>query len=336
MGQGGARIFNLISLLFLLLTCGMVAFVSLRLSQPAPVNTAPTLVLPTSLALPTLTPTFTPSFTPEPTLTLTPTETPLPSETPQTPSPQPTQPTFTPTPTPPSAVETLNALLAELTATAMSDASTATAVGDAAAASATASARSANAAASRTAVAGLPPTGTPTLPPTITLTPSATITSTPFVEPTTPPTVAPTSNVPTATGTLAATLPPLVSGPTTSPFPFIARDQTIFTQNFANSAQCNWQGVGGQVFDINGQPLTGIRVQVFGAGVDLIAVSGSNTLYGPSGWEIQLGNGIATTTYVVQLQSSEGTIISPQVTVTFPADCARNLALVNFVQSRPF
>jgi hypothetical protein len=39
----------------------------------------------------------------------------------------------------------------------------------------------------------------------------------------------------------------------------------------------------------------------------------------------------------VELQSQQGTIISPQVTVTYEGgNCSKNLALVNFEQTRPF
>lgn len=326
MGQA-ARIYNLITFLFLLMSCGVVAFVGFRLSQPPPQVSQPSIALPTQVELPTVTPTFTPTntptltFTPFPTDTPPPTETPLPSATPL-----PSEPTATPTETPPSAFETLQALQTQIVLT-NSALSAAQAVELAIAADAN----------TKTAIALLPtntPTNTPLVPPTLTFTPSPTITPTPFVEPTQPP--SPTQAGPTATFTPAPTLPPLVTGPTESPFPFAARDQVVFTQNFANTAGCNWQGIGGQVFDLNNQPLVNIRVHVFGSGVDLFAVSGSNTLYGVSGWEIQLTNGITTNSYVVELQSAQGTIISPQIAINFPADCARNLAVVNFVQTRPF
>jgi hypothetical protein len=327
MGQAARSIYNLITILFLLLSCGVVAFVGFRLSQPPAPAAQPSIALPTQVQLPTVTPTYTPTNTPTVTFTPFPTETPLPTETP-TPTETflPSQPTNTPTETPPSAFETLQALQTQivLTNSALSQAE----------AVALAIAADAN---TKTAVALLPtntPTETPLVPPTATFTPSPTITPTQFIEPTAPATAQPAG--PTATFTLGPTLPPLVSGPTESPFPFAARDQVVFTQNFANTAGCNWQGIGGQVFDLNGQPLVNIRVHVFGSGVDLFAVSGSNTLYGVSGWEIQLTNGITTNSYVVELQSAQGTIISPQIAITFPADCARNLAVINFVQTRPF
>ncbi len=329
MGQAARSIYNLITIVFLLMSCGVVAYVGFRLSQPPPQVSQPSIVLPTQVQLPTVTPTYTPTSTPTVTNTPLPTDTPMPTETPlPTETFLPLQPTNTATNTPPSAFETLQALQTQIVLT-NSALSQAEAVALAIAADAS----------TKTAIALIPtntPTATPLVPPTPTFTPSPTITPTPFIEPTAPATATPAPSGPTATFTLAPTLPPLITGPTESPFPFAPRDQVVFTQNFANTAGCNWQGIGGQVFDLNGQPLVNIRVHVFGSGVDLFAVSGSNTLYGVSGWEIQLTNGITTNSYVVELQSAQGTIISPQIAVTFPADCARNLAVVNFVQTRPF
>ncbi|MCC6614462.1 MAG: hypothetical protein IT320_13360 [Anaerolineae bacterium] len=176
------------------------------------------------------------------------------------------------------------------------------------------------------------PTATPE-PPTATLTPepSATATDTPIATSTDIATA-------TATDTPLPTLEPSPTGPTPSPFPFDVRgDGASFTTNFANTAGCAWQGIGGQVFDVNGSPLTNIQVHVFGAGnFDQYTVSGSNSLYGAGGWEISVGTAVGTGNYVVELITTQGTRISSQVTVSFPGDCTRNLALVNFIQTRPF
>jgi hypothetical protein len=181
----------------------------------------------------------------------------------------------------------------------------------------------------------VPPTNTlfptRTLPPTATqvIPPSATITVTPG------PSATPTQG-PTATNTPLPSPLPSPTGPTPSPFPFALRDsQVTFTTNFANTAGCAWQGVGGQVFDSNGNPLTNIRVRVLGQNFEQFTTSGANSLYGVGGYEISVGTASAPATFIVELLSEQGTVISPQVTVAFPGDCTRNLALVNFIQSRP-
>lgn len=195
----------------------------------------------------------------------------------------------------------------------------------------------------------LPPSATPTdtSTPTETLTPTVTPTETPTltVSPTITNTPGPTST-PTDTPTPPATFTPPAtetpSGPTatftatTSPFPFDLRgNEIVFTQNFANQAGCAWQGIGGQVFDLNGAALNGLRIHVFGPNIDRYVDSGSNTQYGEGGWEQPVDNVINTNTYFVELQTTAGTVISPRVQVTFPGDCARNLALVRFIQTRP-
>lgn len=271
MGQGSARIYNFISLFFLLLSFIVLLFVVIQMARPAAPRPTPVVVIPTAAELPTETPTFTPTNTQIPTWTLTPTPTETATNT--------SEPTWTPSNTaPPSATFTL--------------------------------------------------TFTPSN--TFTLEPSATITDT--LMPSLTPDV---TNTDTLTPTRDFT--PQPTEPPPSPYPFDLKDgQVIFTSNFANTAGCAWMGIGGQVFDINDQPLTQIRVHVFGSGIDTYAVSGSNTLYGISGWEIPVSNVVTSASYLVELQTSQGTIISPQVPVTFVPDCSRNLALVNFKQLRPF
>lgn len=180
------------------------------------------------------------------------------------------------------------------------------------------------------------PTNTLTLTPvpTDTIVPSATLTETPVSSLTITSTLEPTlTETPTP---IVPDFTPQPTVPPPSPFPFVVRDnQVILTTNFANIAGCAWQGIGGQVFGIDGSPLPGIRVHVFGNGLELYADSGSNPLYGPSGWEIAVANTVNSGTYVVELQTQQGTVISPQQNVTFSSSCDGNLALVNFQQNRP-
>lgn len=195
---------------------------------------------------------------------------------------------------------------------------------------------------------GLPPTFTFT--PTDTLTPTNTLSPTPI-----PPTTAPTQTItdtPAPTDTPVATETPSISptplptetptgptptlAPTQNPYLFeLRQNQVIFTQNFANTAACAWQGLGGQVFNTEGTPLNGYKVHVFGTNFDRTVDSGSNSLYGPGGWEIPVDNKINAQTYYVELLSPSGvTVVSARIQVTFPSDCARNVGLVNFIQTR--
>ncbi len=288
MGQGSARIYNLITLIFLVLTILVLVVVISRLAGPPVERIEAAVVVPTTILLPTATPSFTPSLTLTPTFTLTPT--PIPSDTP-VPS-----PTLSETPD-------LTATAAEFTYTPSFTPSLTPSL-----------------------------TNTPEVPPTITFTPSMTITAT--LEPTATP------DVPTQDPNIPPSPVPITQealGPTVSPFPFVAREQVIYTSNFANTAGCSWQGIGGQVYDTSNQPLTNVNVHVIGAGgFERQTTSGANSLYGISGWEVAVGNGVAPASFIVELRSAANVPISPQVQVTFAGDCARNLALVNFVQTRPF
>ncbi len=254
MGQGSARTFNIISLIFLILTILAVVFIVSRLMAPPPTPSTVAVQVPTQIVLPSLTPSNTPSRTLPPTFTFTPTNTLTPTST------------FTPSPT--------------ITA-------------------------------SPTITETAGPTDTPSNTPT------------PSISPTPEPSATPTGPTPTRE-------------PTLSPFLYMLRqDQVIFTQNFANTAGCAWQGIGGQVFDINSQGVNGLQIHVFGSDIDRFVISGSNSLYGIGGWEVPVDNKINSQTYYVELLSAAGTVISPRIQVIFPSDCARNLALVNFIQSRP-
>lgn len=173
----------------------------------------------------------------------------------------------------------------------------------------------------------VPATITPTLTATATVTATQTITATPDFTSTA--SVTPTDEA-TATPSGPSPTPP-------SPYLFGVTDEITFTRNFANSAGCAWQGIGGTVSGLNGAPYTTpLVVRVYGGGLvqDQTATSGTNSFYGPTGFEVQVANTISTSTYFVALESRAGTVVSDAIQVTFPGDCERNVALINFVQLR--
>ena len=114
----------------------------------------------------------------------------------------------------------------------------------------------------------------------------------------------------------------------------LRHNQVAFTSNFANDLGCMWQGFGGAVISSDNDPLDGIKVHIYGNGVDFYSSSGTNPLYGPGGWEIQVADSINNGTYFVEIQSQKGAIISHTVAVTFPQACDGNLAVLNFEQVR--
>ncbi len=266
-GEGPNRIYNAITVLFLIFTviCIVLTILFAAGLMPVPFLAPRSMAIPQAAVLPTSTITNTP---PPPTWTYTPTKTPTPSST----------PTETSTVTPSLTI---------------------------------------------TATAG--PTDTPSITPTASDTPTATPSAS-FT-----PSMTPTGPTPTFTFT-------------PSPFPFAVRggaSGVVFTANFANTAGCAWQGVAGQVFDLGNNPVHGYQIRVTGSGLGqggagVIVGTGSNTIYGNSGWEVAVSGQTSNNTYFVELLTPSGTVVSPAVQITFPNNCAQNLALVNFEQTRQY
>lgn len=190
-----------------------------------------------------------------------------------------------------------------------------------------------------------PPTFTPTFTATYTLTPSMTpshtptITFTPSITPipslTFTPSITPTAEPDTPTPT--PTGPTMTPVPSLSPYLFGAREGPQFSANMYNTLGCAWQGIGGQVFDLQGFeiPRGSYQVRVYGSGIETVVEIGTNSLYGiVSGWEVQVASGVNSNVYFVRLETVNSTPISEEVQVGFSSDCVANVARVNFAQLR--
>lgn len=190
----------------------------------------------------------------------------------------------------------------------------------------------------------IPPTftDTPTISPTptFTITPSLTASVTPTITdtPTATPTPAQSATpIPTVTFTPSATSD-ATRTPTRSPFPFRLRGgEAILTENTYNTAGCSYQAVAGQVFGLQGEGLSGIEVYaVTDGGLEFGDTSGDSTAFGEGGYEVVLGSEVNGRIYSVELRSPGGTVLSERVLVKFPASCDQNVALIYWVQTRPF
>lgn len=175
----------------------------------------------------------------------------------------------------------------------------------------------------------LPPSWTPTLAPTRTPTdtpvPSATLADTP-----TPITITPTAT---------PTLPPPAGG-----YPYEVR--TGSPQAIPNihhpELECNWLGVGGQVFDLNGAPVTGLIIRLGGAAQGISIQNNTYTLtgvalnYGRSGYEFNLADQPVASrqTLWVQLLNQAGVPLSEKLYFDTFAGCEQNLILIDFKQVR--
>lgn len=177
-----------------------------------------------------------------------------------------------------------------------------------------------------------PPTATPTpeifLPSTWTPTPTRTATPTGTPLPTSTPSLTPepTSETPAAT-------------PTGPPFA-LQPGAPVLTPNIANDQGCDWMGVGGQIFDLNGEPITDLGIhlegEVGGLRVELDALSGSAPELGPAGYVFNVSDRpIASDgTLWIQVNDTAGVPLSDQVYLTTTESCEENFVLVNWKQVR--
>lgn len=103
---------------------------------------------------------------------------------------------------------------------------------------------------------------------------------------------------------------------------------------------CDWMGVAGQVFDIQGAPVKGIRlalrVELAERSVDLVAISGTSLLYGEAGYEFNLADRpIASTGHAtIQLVDQAGLPLSDVFYFDTYEDCDQNLILIDFYEIR--
>jgi hypothetical protein len=139
--------------------------------------------------------------------------------------------------------------------------------------------------------------------------------------------------------------PRLIEG-ATSPFQtiqnkYITQSGTpLGMENFLHPAlACDWMGIAGQVFDIDGQPQTGFVVQVGGelegSNILLLAITGGNTSVGVGGYEIVLTEHVVASTRKlwIQLFNLEGKSLSDKVYFDTFDDCSKNLLIINLTET---
>jgi hypothetical protein len=125
--------------------------------------------------------------------------------------------------------------------------------------------------------------------------------------------------------------------PTNSPFTVQVGNPT-FINNIANDLGCEWMGVGGQVFDLSGAPITGLNVHLEGtlASVpfSLDGLTGSAATLGPAGYVFNLAEQpeASSGTIWLQLDDGAGVPLSARVYIETSDECDENLVLVNFTQ----
>ncbi len=183
-------------------------------------------------------------------------------------------------------------------------------------------------------IIGTPAPGSPTVPPPG---PEATPSPSPL-----PPVTAVSS--PTTDGSAPTTPTPAQPVATPSPtaeiFPYILQPGApVPLPNFAHpDLGCFWMGVGGQVFDAEGQVVKSVVVELGGelAGIAMsdLKVAGGATDYGPGGFEFTLAQrplGSENTLWL-RLYDLGGKALSERIFFSTYNDCQRNLILLNFLE----
>ena len=103
---------------------------------------------------------------------------------------------------------------------------------------------------------------------------------------------------------------------------------------------CSWQVIAGQVWDLQGDPIPGLTLHLFGeidgTHIDQVRVSGTAPAYGDSGFEFALEGLVADSqgSLSIQLEDTNGLPLSHPYTIETYNDCQRNLILVNFKKVR--
>ena len=115
-----------------------------------------------------------------------------------------------------------------------------------------------------------------------------------------------------------------------------AIESTIFKPNYG----CEWSGVAGQVFDLQGRPVMGVRVWLRGTYnyqyIDILSLTLESSPYGPSGFEFTLGDEPVDSfgNLSIQLLDQANIPISDRIYFDTFADCSKNLIIMNFKQIR--
>ncbi len=110
-------------------------------------------------------------------------------------------------------------------------------------------------------------------------------------------------------------------------------------QNFPQiEIGCSFLGVGGQVFDHFGSPLTGLVVKVFGSlngqSILLFGITGGASDFGPGGFLLTIAEQPIRSvgTLFLQVMNLAGKELSTPIVFDTYDDCSRNLTVLNIVE----
>ena len=185
------------------------------------------------------------------------------------------------------------------------------------------------------------PTPTATIiqqPPTWTSSP----TTKPLATRTKAPTWTPVPMLITPTATWTPTDTPILDTATITPTAMPAAADITYVSSTTKhpNLACNWFGVGGTVMDASNKPLPFQTIQLGGTlngkAVTGLALSGTTSTYGTSGFEIKLADAPvdSTQTLWVQLFDNNNTALTDKVYFDTFKDCEKNLVMIAFTLMR--
>lgn len=125
--------------------------------------------------------------------------------------------------------------------------------------------------------------------------------------------------------------------------PFILQGDPVAVASsmFHGDATCDWMGVGGNVYDMQGRPVFGLMVKIGGylggkSVKEMTTLTGLARAYGESGYEFKLGDKpiVSNDSLWIQLFDQAQIPISEKIYFDTFGECNMNLVLINFKQVR--
>ena len=113
----------------------------------------------------------------------------------------------------------------------------------------------------------------------------------------------------------------------------------VYIKNFNYPDKgCNWLGVAGQVFDVDGNPINNLVVVIKGRlgekAINSAMLTGLKEAndYGPAGYEITLTDKVigSTKSLLIHINDLNGNALTPEIEFDTFADCNKNLIIINF------
>jgi hypothetical protein len=132
---------------------------------------------------------------------------------------------------------------------------------------------------------------------------------------------------------------PTAAASPTAAYPYAQRGPVAFAVDFVSQhGVCNNRYASGRVYDLDGQPVDGLSIVILaGSPPDspeqsLGAVTGGDPDSEAGSWHTSLLRLGEPEAYTVELRGAAGELLAEPVSFGFEANCAENMAVIEFVQ----